>query len=345
MTPPNLFDFATKELSQDAVICWLIAWAGVDTEGSRAADEMRRCGLALLNALFAKWHNWPVEMGEVVRTEVVRQEQNIDVLARVDCRYVLLIEDKTDTGAHDGQLGRYVSLVVEGRTRFKKVANDDLFPIYFKTGNHSLKDRRDAEAADYRVFDRTDFLGVLETYRGTNAILVDFRRHLTRWEEDTDSFRGWTRDGERTNRGWEGLFRCIEERSLKDSEDYWGPLSTRVGGYWGIEIQPAETSANSRFAMWIEEDKISFRLFGAKTGWSVAGMNREKDYWASAFAEAGPGRFERPRRLAATSSKPMSVAEWRDWLAFGDDARLDIAGTLENLRAARQMLLDTIRGA
>ena len=31
---PNLFDFATKELSQDAVICWLIAWADADaTEG------------------------------------------------------------------------------------------------------------------------------------------------------------------------------------------------------------------------------------------------------------------------------------------------------------------------
>ena len=24
---PNLFDFATKELSQDAMICWLIRWA------------------------------------------------------------------------------------------------------------------------------------------------------------------------------------------------------------------------------------------------------------------------------------------------------------------------------
>lgn len=339
MTPPNLFDFATKELSQDAVICWLIAWAGAGTEGRPADGELRRCGVALLNALFAKWHNWPVELGEVVRTEVVRQEHNIDMLARVDGRHVLLIEDKTDTGAHDGQLGRYLSLVVEGRTRFGKVANDDLFPIYFKTGNHSLKDRRDAEAADYRVFDRTDFLGVLETYRGTNAILVDFRRHLTRWEEDTAGFRGWTRHGQKTARGWEGLFRCIEECSLKDSEDDWGPLSTRVGGYWGIWIEP-ERSTNSRFAMWIEEEKISFRLFG-----SVAGMNCEKDYWAGAFVEAGPGRFERPRRLAATSSKPMSVAEWRDWLAFGDDDRLDIAGTLENLRAARKMLLDTIGGA
>jgi hypothetical protein len=27
MQPPNLFDFATSELSQDAFICWLASWA------------------------------------------------------------------------------------------------------------------------------------------------------------------------------------------------------------------------------------------------------------------------------------------------------------------------------
>jgi hypothetical protein len=27
MNQPNLFDFATRELSQDAFICWLASWA------------------------------------------------------------------------------------------------------------------------------------------------------------------------------------------------------------------------------------------------------------------------------------------------------------------------------
>ena len=30
MLRPNLVDYATKELSQDAVVCWLIAWAHRD---------------------------------------------------------------------------------------------------------------------------------------------------------------------------------------------------------------------------------------------------------------------------------------------------------------------------
>ena len=32
MTTPNLFKFATSELSQDAFICWLLSWAKKDYE-------------------------------------------------------------------------------------------------------------------------------------------------------------------------------------------------------------------------------------------------------------------------------------------------------------------------
>ena len=294
MTSPNLFDYATKELSQDAVICWLIAWAGAETKGSPAKEGLRRCGRAFVDALFSKWQDWDtVELGDLVRTEVLRQEHNIDVLARVDCRHVLLIEDKTDTGAHDDQLARYCSLVVEGKTCFEEVAEENLYPIYCRTGNHSLKDRQHAEYQRYAVFDRIDFLSVLETYRGANEILLDFRRHLKRWQWETDSFRRWTRDGKRKSRGWEGFYRCIEESCLVDCDDDWGPITTRVGGYVGLWIEPAETSRNSKFAIWIQEETISFRLYGAKRGISVRGMNREKQYWASAFVERGGGRLTR----------------------------------------------------
>jgi len=189
MVPPNLFDFATKELCQDAVICWLIAWADSRSKGHASDDGLHLCGRTFVDALFSKWQDWgEVDLGDSVRTKVVRQEHNIDVLALVNGR-VLLIEDKTDTGAHNDQLERYWDSVVEGQTPLGNVDTDDLFPIYFKTGNHSIKDRQHAESEEYRVFDRTDFLRVLDTYNGTNAILVDFRRYLAQWERETDSFR------------------------------------------------------------------------------------------------------------------------------------------------------------
>ena len=113
MTSPNLFEYATKELSQDAMICWLIDWAGTETDGEPEKEELRQCGRAFVEALFQKWRDWgyTVELDEIIRTEVLRQENRIDVLARVDGRHVLLIEDKTNTGAHGNQLEEYLSLV------------------------------------------------------------------------------------------------------------------------------------------------------------------------------------------------------------------------------------------
>ena len=55
---PNLFGYATKELSQDAVICWLIAWAGVEQSKYPEDEALRRCGRAFVDALFAQWEKW-----------------------------------------------------------------------------------------------------------------------------------------------------------------------------------------------------------------------------------------------------------------------------------------------
>ena len=38
---PNIFRYATKELSQDAVICWLIEWAYHDDP---EYEQLRKCG-------------------------------------------------------------------------------------------------------------------------------------------------------------------------------------------------------------------------------------------------------------------------------------------------------------
>ena len=40
MDRPGIFDYATSELSQDAMICWLLRWA--DLEGAVANIRKRR---------------------------------------------------------------------------------------------------------------------------------------------------------------------------------------------------------------------------------------------------------------------------------------------------------------
>lgn len=343
MTRPNLFDYATKELSQDAVICWLLKWAGQSKGDNSEAEELRSCGLRLLRAVLPG-----VELGPETVVRVFHQVKHIDILARVNDRHVLLVEDKTNTREHSDQLNRYYEDVRNGKlpryTKIGETAQEDIHRVCIKTGNQSLEDRRRIEGQRYAVFDRADFLGVLEPYRGRNETLLDFRRHLRRWQRETGMFREWTSPPgppEEHTRSCEGLYALIEEHYQDRRSEVWGGLTSRNGGYIGLWMEPAKTS-NRRFQMWIERDRISFRFFGAKGDTSVKGMDREKKYWAQAFLDWGRGRLVKPKRLEATKTKPMCVAEWRGWLDFDEHGRLDLDRSVENIDRARKVLRETI---
>ena len=47
MSKPNIFNYATKELSQDAFICWLVVIGYV----AEAEGVLQRCGRAFIGAL------------------------------------------------------------------------------------------------------------------------------------------------------------------------------------------------------------------------------------------------------------------------------------------------------
>ena len=51
---PNIFDFATKELSQDAMICWLIRWAGVKNADTDEARALKGLGRNFVDAMLTK---------------------------------------------------------------------------------------------------------------------------------------------------------------------------------------------------------------------------------------------------------------------------------------------------
>ena len=193
MTSPNLFDYATKELSQDAVICWLIQWCEQEEDA-----ELHNLGRRFLLSLFNK-HCRDYVLAELqdskIQVEIRRQEKQIDVLVRINGKYVLLIENKTFSGRHDKQLYRYRDSVLNGETEFTVACRDDLFSIYLKTGTHTYAERHkideDSELG-YKVYDRRDFLEVLNTYHGNNSIVVDFRNYLWQLESKSQSFLNWT---------------------------------------------------------------------------------------------------------------------------------------------------------
>ena len=173
MPVPNIFQFATSELSQDAVICWLVACAG-------AADgALRECGLEFVRTLVLHGrddHRGPCEVTDVSRPK--RQYKHIDVYfqATVDGRRVsFVIEDKTDTETHGDQMERYAEEV-----RQDEEEEDYVCLIYYKTGYVYGDERKQAWKAGYRVFDAEDMRRFLTNQAGPgeHEILRQYREHI-----------------------------------------------------------------------------------------------------------------------------------------------------------------------
>ena len=156
---PNIFGYATGELSQDAVICWLIRWSAVENAETIEDKVHKRIGRNFIDAMLAK-HGRSLK-GDIVCAELHQQDCGIDVLARIreqnGTEHVLLIEDKTGAGVHGDQLHRYLE-AVRGRTCLGEVPQ--CWPIYLKTGSHSLGHAREIETETdskagpgYKAFD------------------------------------------------------------------------------------------------------------------------------------------------------------------------------------------------
>ncbi len=345
---PNLFRYATKELSQDALICWLIDWAAQSKGESSEDEELRRCGLRFVSALLNHKRDElvPIELDSEVTTEIHPQERSIDVLARINREHVLLIEDKTDTQDHSNQLSRYYADVVEGRTKFGKMSEDKLRPIYFKTGNQSRGDESRIESIKdprgsplgFKVFTRKNFLEILDKYEGHNAILLEFQQYLQSLEDQTSSYMEWTRENKKESwRGWEGFYRRLE-RELVSSRNFWcwwGYVSNPSGGFLGFSWSPSDTDElylqiearlESKMAT---EATLCFKV--SAEGKSSSQKQDLKWNWHKRVMEASGDQAAKPARMRI--GETMTVARWQpDWMVFGKNDKLDMPGTIENLK-------------
>ena len=82
---PNIFDYATSELSQDAFLCWLMAWSespyrSLDSSLYEAANQF-------LAAIF-HLHGLPAPVIDSI--EIKRQFKSLDILTIVNDTYAIL---------------------------------------------------------------------------------------------------------------------------------------------------------------------------------------------------------------------------------------------------------------
>ena len=174
---PNIFNYATSELSQDAVICWMIDWANSEN------TVMKEFSHDFLKAMLNLDHNRHIDLNNLLKVEIKRQYCSIDVLALLSFKdetmLPLIIEDKTYTTEHGDQIRRYYDIILEQNKGDEKIAKP--LGIYYKSGYIYDYETVKAEIEGYMVFTRTMMLDLMKKYIGNaeSDIFNNYYDYLT----------------------------------------------------------------------------------------------------------------------------------------------------------------------
>lgn len=175
----NLFQFATSELSQDAMICWICNNINFKARNERLYDLARK-----VISLFLEVDDLAIEYP----VKIIRQFKKIDVLLVINNTYAVLIEDKTYTTEHD-QFGKYSNALLNISSQDRdyyglpKFLRENIKTVYLKTGFHYPYD---ANVKADCVVDGVKWYELLSPYVEDSPILRDYVIKLT---SDLNSYR------------------------------------------------------------------------------------------------------------------------------------------------------------
>lgn len=172
----NIFRYATKELSQDAFLCWLANWYNYDSPLKSLSNEfveliMSRNG---------------VRDFELKSISVLRQYNHIDVLLVINETIGVVIEDKTFTSEHGNQISRYAT-----KLRHEPIVTPEVtytlnkvVCVYFKTAEYVLADDAVCRNSEIVKLTRGDMLSLIKPYIEKSEILFDYYENLKALDDE-----------------------------------------------------------------------------------------------------------------------------------------------------------------
>jgi hypothetical protein len=219
MSKPNIFNYATSELSQDAIICYILEWAKI--ENKAISENLYNLGIKFINSLFDNFQK--IDKPDIYhKIEIKKQYKNIDILCIVNDEYSIIIEDKTNTKNHSDQLKRYFDEIK------KDFSNTKILPIYFKTGDQSNYDN--VKENGYSIYGRKDFLNVLNDENYKNDVIENYTDYLQNIENSINSYKITPIEDWSWN-AWKGFYIELKDK-LNDGN--WDYVSNRQGGFLGF---------------------------------------------------------------------------------------------------------------
>lgn len=257
---PNLFDYATSELSQDAFFLWLCEWA--DENYKDVDNGLHTCARGFIKELlFNKEH----PLNEEIKTvKTFKQQCNVDISLLVNDKYYIIIEDKLFTKEHSNQLTRYKESA-EKHCGDKKY--EEPICVYLKTTYQSKSSLKDMSDNGWKPVMRKDLVEFFRKYDSSinNNIFSDYVNHLYNKDSKFLSYKAAEIKDWNYN-SWVGFYEELEnelvKRNLieKSSLVDWRYVNNASGGFLGFWWHWIGLTDNSYIYLQIEQRKLCVRL-------------------------------------------------------------------------------------
>ncbi len=200
----NLFDYATKELTQDAFLRWLFEnWEDEQIKPIIYSLAKKFCGIQ--------------NEEKIIKIDSWAQWQHIDLTFYIDTnknQYALFIEDKVFSSEHN-QLTTY-------DTKIATIKNREIHKIFYKTSivkddeRKRIEQNQNSMKANWEIYDINDIYRLFSPFKDIKNLIVNqYIEHISALKEAT----AWTTKPDSNNGGvdflkWESYFHKVGDSIL-----------------------------------------------------------------------------------------------------------------------------------
>jgi hypothetical protein len=324
MKQPNLFDYATSELSQDAIIAWLLEWGN---PGCKSLDlALYECSHEIIHFLF-RLHNKDCP-DKIDKIEISKQSRSIDILCVINSDFAIIIEDKKGTKEHGDQLPKYIKDILGRNFQTEKI-----IPIYFQT--HEQSHYGDVESSGYKLFSREDILPILRRHTSPNNIFLDFRAKLEELHQMFLSYLNtplpkwyW--------HSWQGFYKHLQ-RELKLTGEVWRYVANPAGGFLGFYwFWNHDDEHGCDVYLQLEESKFCFKIGDVDSNARILARSK----WFFLIQEHSLKfqlQVQKPARFGNGSYMTVAVLS-NEYRAVNEDGLLDFPRTVASIRNIEAMM-------
>lgn len=341
MKKPNLFNFATSELSQDAFLCYLFNYA---KEEYRENIKEYKFANFILKEILKKCD---LENLDIKSLDIKKQFYGIDILLIINEKNFIIIEDKTNTNERNKQLEGYRDKITQ---LFSKKGIESLKTVYYKTGDESLNNIKIKKKNIDYVLMREEILKLMGNYDGDNIIINDYIDNLKNLQNSRENFKNKDLRNEILN--WNeihGFYNALDQEFdkgiLPEGVKFnWGYTANQNGGFmcyyfsnvvdfstYGIYSQ---IEATDNYNEKIDKNKLFLskeRLKYVVKVWSDNRNNKLLYPIYDIFKEEWQNKIKIKRSSRFVAGSWMSVLIIEDYLSLNEKGKIDVKETALNM--------------